>query len=562
MADHRAVGRIADHRAVGRIAVVLAVVLAVAPFVVGLVLDLRRGWLPLGDDAVIAERSWLVLTRHGPLLGQATVARSGGHATYDLGPLLYWLLALPVRIDPVHGVLWGAALWCVVAALVAVAAGRAAAGPAGELIAGAIFTVLAVDLTQMVLDPAWNPSIGLCWYVAAAACGVAVASGHRWWLPALVVAASIAAQSHLSFATGVVMVVPVALLVGLAATPSDSRRSWIRPVAVSAALGLGCWTATLVQQVDGHPGNLSALLSATGGAPVLGWVDGIRALGSAVGVPPLWSHQTVGITLYQLGAILQSGSLPAAGIVVATLVVVAVAAYRCGRHPLAALASVTLALALGLVVAVARFPSGEVLALSYSLRPAYVVALLAWVALGAAATEVALAAVRRRPGIHGARSGGAVPDRASPDRASPDRVVARRRPLAVAGIVALAAGVLAAVLVSTTVLSSQALLPQSGLASAQVRAVTRVVDRSVARGPVILQIAPDPSLPSGGIEMLALDFGVIWLAHTDGRDLRLAVVAATNIGPEAGPAPGLPTVTVHFRRGRPVATLTDPRGRG
>jgi len=36
-----------------------------------------------------------------PVLGQATLARSGCHATYDPGPLLCWLLALPVRIDPV-----------------------------------------------------------------------------------------------------------------------------------------------------------------------------------------------------------------------------------------------------------------------------------------------------------------------------------------------------------------------------------------------------------------------------------------------------------------------------
>jgi len=92
--------------------------------------------------------------------------------------------------------------------------------------------------------------------------------------------------------------------------------------------------------------------------------------------------------------------------------------------------------------------------------------------------------------------------------------------------------------------------------------VTGAVDRAVAREPVVLQIAPDPSLPSGGIEVLALDFGAIWLAHTDGRDLRTAVVAATNMGPGAGPVPGLATVTVQFHQGRPSVTVAEPVGGG
>ena len=32
------------------------------------------------------------------------------HVAFDPGPLLFWMLALPVRMDPAHGVLWGAAL--------------------------------------------------------------------------------------------------------------------------------------------------------------------------------------------------------------------------------------------------------------------------------------------------------------------------------------------------------------------------------------------------------------------------------------------------------------------
>ena len=49
---------------------------------------------------------------------------------------------------------------------------------------------------------------------------------------------------------------------------------------------------------------------------------------------------------------------------------------------------------------------------------------------------------------------------------------------------------------------------------------------------------------------------MLWLAHTQGQDVRLPIVAVNSIGPEAAPAPGLPSVTVTFRRGRPVATLS------
>ena len=79
----------------------------------------HAGWMPTGDDAAIALRSWNSLTAHGPLVGQATRL---AHGVFDPGPLEYWLLAIPVHISPNHGVLWGAAICCMAACSLAIEA--------------------------------------------------------------------------------------------------------------------------------------------------------------------------------------------------------------------------------------------------------------------------------------------------------------------------------------------------------------------------------------------------------------------------------------------------------
>ena len=104
----------------------LAVHLVVwAPFLSGVAQAVRLRWRPVGDGAAIAVRSWEVLTAHGPLVGQATRLADGA---FDPGPLQYWLQAVPVHLDPRYGVLWGAALCCMIASSLAVEAAWSAAG--------------------------------------------------------------------------------------------------------------------------------------------------------------------------------------------------------------------------------------------------------------------------------------------------------------------------------------------------------------------------------------------------------------------------------------------------
>src|ERR1700678_317979 len=77
------------------------------------VIQMADGWRAVRDDAMISIGAYRVFSSHSPTVGVWSQASQGRHhAFYDLGPLLFWLLAVPVRLDPDHGAIWGAALLC------------------------------------------------------------------------------------------------------------------------------------------------------------------------------------------------------------------------------------------------------------------------------------------------------------------------------------------------------------------------------------------------------------------------------------------------------------------
>ncbi len=71
---------------------------------------LTHGWTAGGDFASISIRAFQTTELPPPLVGMLSTAGTVGHNIFDPGPLLFWMLAIPVRIDPAHGALWGAAL--------------------------------------------------------------------------------------------------------------------------------------------------------------------------------------------------------------------------------------------------------------------------------------------------------------------------------------------------------------------------------------------------------------------------------------------------------------------
>jgi hypothetical protein len=264
---------------------VVAHVAAWLPFLAATAGTLRVSWRVVGDGSSIALQSWQELTGAGPLTGPVT--ELGFRLLHDPGPLEYWLLAVPVHLDPVRGVLWGAALWGMAAASLAIEAMWSVLGQAGGVLAsGAVLWAVAWR-PGIASKPYWNPWFGTMFFLAALAACWAVMSGRRWWWPVLVVTASVAAQAHLMFALASAAVVLLALVTGLAdASRSGTGYRW---AAVGLAAGLACWAAPVVQQVAGPgPGNLTGLIHGQATGPRTGPVFALNILGASVRPVPVW----------------------------------------------------------------------------------------------------------------------------------------------------------------------------------------------------------------------------------------------------------------------------------
>jgi hypothetical protein len=74
-------------------------VAAAIPVIVSTVHAVQAGWEPDGDDGIILTRALDVFSSHSPLIGQYSEAGNvTGQIVHSPGPMLYWLLAIPVRL--------------------------------------------------------------------------------------------------------------------------------------------------------------------------------------------------------------------------------------------------------------------------------------------------------------------------------------------------------------------------------------------------------------------------------------------------------------------------------
>ena len=191
-------------------------VAAALPIIVVATVEGARGWTPLVDDAAIAWRSWDVLSMHSPLVGHMTEAKAND-LVYGLGPLQNWILAIPVRLFPDQGALWGAAIACVAASSLAIEAAWSMGRWTGAVIASAAVLVLVMTRPDLIADLVWNPTMGVFWLLATVACGCVAAAGRLGWWPAAVLSASVSAQCHEFYAIPALAICLVSFFVGLAA---------------------------------------------------------------------------------------------------------------------------------------------------------------------------------------------------------------------------------------------------------------------------------------------------------------------------------------------------------
>jgi hypothetical protein len=538
-------GRLTVLRAVAHLAVWL-------PFVLGPARLIRHGWRPVGDEAAIALRSWNSLTAHGPLVGQATRL---AHGVFDPGPLQYWLLAVPVHLDTVHGVLWGAVICCLVACSLAVEAAWSVLGAAGGLCASGLILGLVLWMPVIAVTPSWNPWFGLAFFIAALAAAWAVMSGRRGWWPALVISASIAAQSHLMFTVPAGALAILALIVGLVDTVRG--RAGYRWVLAGLVAGAACWSAPLIQQFTSKDGNLWLLLHSSGATSGTrtGGAFSLKALSAATEPVPIWwrsSQQRSSI--YHL-----IGQRPV-WFAVAVLVLLAVAAVMAVRplhcRPLGALAVVSLVISLGSLVTYSGIPvhNTSLRALAYLIVLLFPVGVLSWLVVGAWAVLTARLVVH---GLSPARPAGSWWRRPAASGAGQPATPAGRPlrgalPLAGLAVTALVAAgaILAVALQGPTV---RQVTDDPAMATSW--AASRQIARALPGQPIALSIHDFDASALG-----RLTLGVTWALTPDGFR---AEIMRTRLARELGSryvfrGEAIPLVKVRVRRHGTSVAVTRP----
>ena len=526
-------------------------------FLVALIFDLAHGWRPTGDDAIIAQRAWSVFSVHPPLVGQFSTGSGGlGHTFYDPGPLLFWLLAIPVRVDPIHGVLWGSVLLCLAAVALAIEAAWAFRGAAGAAIVVLFVTVVATTQSFVAVNPAWNPSVGVVWFITAIALAVTVASGKLRWWPALVGAASIAAQAHLEFSPTAVGLVLLGLGLGLARRAKPQKRGWL---AIGIGVGAVCWTAPLVQQLNGQPGNLTTAWGWLGHRPTYGVKFGLQCLASVTGPHPLWlSRQNRGSNFDPFLGLMShiTGRSELFGVaVLALLALIATGSWILRRRDIATLACVALLVGTLAVWTFSSLPQASILSIVYSDVVLWPVGMLVWLVCLWTAAAIVSAAVRalhrwsgqpavrtawRRRARTASDGPGALP--AVTPAPSGRRFGTASGWLGAIGI--LLVGVAGATVAAGTVSDPHLGVPGGWSAVDLVPSAAADVNQIHPRGPIALWVQG----PNSDVEY-SVAYGVIWQLRQEGRDVTAAYPHWQPLGPAAAPGPGETELTVHVGAG-------------
>ncbi len=345
-----------------------------------------EGWFPTFDDAVIANRSYDVLTRDTPLVGQFSLAGSRGPSTHSPGPMLFWYSALSVR-----GPVWAIPVFASVvnaacfAGSILLARRRGGIGLAAVVALGCL--ALVRSLGPVTMAEVWNPWIGLVPLVLLVFLVWSVLDGDRRLLPVAVLVGSFTLQGHLSLLFPSLALLVVAVVGGWG-VPLVRRRAvpggWA-PVLLSVPVGLVCWALPVYQELTTDPGNLT-LLARSGGEPGgRGGVMAVKAtLWRSLGVPPTWLQAEpdpfhfASISFVPVGwpQVVQTAA------VLGLLGWVGVLALRTRDRLVASLVAVAGALVAGMVATALTIPLDRGLVAGYTFRWFAIASFVVWLAIG------------------------------------------------------------------------------------------------------------------------------------------------------------------------------------
>ncbi len=282
----------------------LAAGLAAAIPVMSSTIDaVRAGWVPAGDDGIIATRGWDVLSSHTPLVGQYSEAGLviHGQVMHSPGPMLYWLLALPARFGSVTSLAVAMGILNTLAIIGCVALARRRGGLPLMFAAAIGIALMCQSLPAEALHDIWNPAAGLFAFLLLIFLGWSLACGEYRLLPLTVLVASFVTQTHLMYAAPSAVLLAVGLA-GLCAgalarrregaADRPRKRTLVWPWALAAlVVAAACWTAPAIDQIENSPGNLAMIVrTAEHRGPTLGATVGWHAVVRSVGVRPWWLY--------------------------------------------------------------------------------------------------------------------------------------------------------------------------------------------------------------------------------------------------------------------------------
>ncbi len=339
-----------------------------------MVVIISKGWIAAGDNAAIATRSYQALTFHPPLVGLPSAAGLGlGHYLYDPGPLEFWLLAVPVHIDTTNGLFLGASLLAAAVLSVAIEAIWSTKLWLGcALVAFTVFDLL--WLTPAVFENLpWNAYFPIPFFIATIALAWVVGTGRFGWWPVMVFVASVASQSHLLFVIPCVALTVVAPLIGVVTARRPARLRWL---VTGLVVGVASWIAPMTQEL-GSNGNLSALLTSNKGQTTLGLGYGLRFLAGAGSPDPIWlAHEP--ITFIPTTLFVESHSAVGGVIVLLLLALLSLVSWKVCQRQLAALAAVSVVVALTTVINFSMYPQAQAASIDYLVVSMWVVGILMW----------------------------------------------------------------------------------------------------------------------------------------------------------------------------------------
>lgn len=344
----------------------LAVLAVLVAPVLAVVQALAHGWQPNGDDATIALRTADILDGRFPVTGMRSTSGDGVDtdlSTHHLGPLQFYLLALPLALGggSAAGLVIGGGLVAATASVLSVVWARRLGGA----LAVTVFTT-GVILTQWAIGAEalyrpFNPYAPLLPVYLALVLLWALARGDRRALAPFVVAVSLTAQSNLAF-------FPLAALLGFMATGlmlwpritriRTRRRRRVRADTLShrwaLALGLLVWLPSLVELLVHQPNNLSQLIrwATSGTGTPIGVVDGAAHLSLIAPAPGGFRRYTEDLLVDG------SGVATAIGVVLLVLLIAISTGHKVprGRSSSAWPARVALVANVGMLLTASRLP--------------------------------------------------------------------------------------------------------------------------------------------------------------------------------------------------------------